>query len=42
MIWILHFGYEKKNVRNIGCPHGGESQSSTGVEVEVTQGVMLR
>jgi hypothetical protein len=41
MIWILHFGYEKKNVRNIGCPQG-ESQSSTGVDVEVTQGVMLR
>ncbi len=21
MIWILQFGYEKKNIRSIGCPN---------------------
>ena len=46
MIWILQFGYEKKNIRNIGVLIGGglgiAVEYRVEVEVEVAQGVMLR
>lgn len=43
MIWILQFGYEKKNIRNIGVLIGGGLGIAVEyrVEVEVAQGVML-